>query len=48
MMRKAAMWLEKYSNRYRWAYDAYQRFIDEVDPSLAGDFNRSSHVTVAV
>ncbi|KHL74966.1 hypothetical protein PpSQ1_07665 [Pseudomonas putida] len=48
MMRKAAMWLEKYSDRYRWAYDAYQRFIDEVDPSLAGDFNRSSHVTVAV
>lgn len=48
MMRKAAMWLEKYSNRYRWAYDAYQRFIDEVDPSLAGDFNRSGHVTVAV
>ncbi|MEW4949231.1 dynamin family protein [Pseudomonas sp. P1B16] len=47
-MRKAAMWLEKYSNRYRWAYNAYQRFIDEVDPSLAGDFNRSSHVTVAV
>ncbi len=42
------MWLEKYSNRYRWAYNAYQRFIDEVDPSLAGDFNRSSHVTVAV
>ncbi|MDH0936536.1 dynamin family protein [Aeromonas caviae] len=48
MMRKAAMWIEKYSNRYRWAYDAYQRFIDEVDPSLAGDFNRSGHVTVAV
>lgn len=47
-MRKAAMWLEKYSNRYRWAYNAYQRFIDEVDPSLAGDFNRSSHATVAV
>lgn len=47
-MRKVAMWLEKYGNRYRWAYDAYQRFIDEVDPSLAGDFNRSSHVTVAV
>lgn len=47
-MRKAAMWLEKYSNRYRWAYNAYQRFIDEMDPSLAGDFNRSSHVTVAV
>ncbi len=42
------MWLEKYGNRYRWAYDAYQRFIDEVDPSLAGDFSRSSHVTVAV
>ncbi|MCL8328862.1 dynamin family protein [Pseudomonas juntendi] len=48
MRRKAAMWLEKYSNRYRWAYDAYQRFIGEIDPSLAGDFNRSSHVTVAV
>lgn len=47
-MRKAAMWLEKYGSRYRWAYDAYQRFIDEVDPGLAGDFNRSSHVTVAV
>ena len=47
-MRKAAMWLEKYGNRYSWAYDAYQRFINEVDPSLAGDFNRSSHVTVAV
>src|SRR5690606_118398 len=47
-MHKAAMWLEKYGNRYRWAYDAYQRFIDKVDPSLAGDFNRSSHVTVAV
>ncbi|HCF1428106.1 TPA: dynamin family protein, partial [Pseudomonas aeruginosa] len=48
MTRKVAMWFEKYSNRYRWAYDAYQRFIDEVDPSLAGDFKRSSHVTVAV
>lgn len=48
MTRKAAMWLEKYANRYRWAYDAYQRFINEIDPSLAGDFNRSSHVTVAV
>lgn len=47
-MRKVVMWFEKYRNRYRWAYDAYQRFIDEVDPSLAGDFNRSSHVTVAV
>lgn len=47
-MRKAAVWLERYGNRYRWAYDAYQRFIGEVDPSLAGDFNRSSHVTVAV
>lgn len=47
-MHKVAMWLEKYSNRYRWAYDAYQRFIDELDPSLAGDFNRASHVTVAV
>ncbi|MCU1794330.1 dynamin family protein [Pectobacterium polaris] len=42
------MWLEKYGNRYRWAYGAYQRFINEMDPSLAGDFNRSSHVTVAV
>lgn len=48
MMRKAGMWLERYGNRYRWAYNAYQRFIDEVDSSLAGDFNRSSHVTVAV
>lgn len=47
-MRKAVMWFKKYANRYRWAYDAYQRFIDEVDPTLAGDFNRSSHVTVAV
>ncbi|MEG5266484.1 dynamin family protein [Pseudomonas sp. JDS28PS106] len=47
-MRTAAMWFEKYANRYRWAYEAYQRFIDEVDPSLGGDFNRSSHVTVAV
>lgn len=47
-MRKAAMWLEKYGNRYRWAYDAYQRFIDEIDPSLAVDFNRFSQVTIAV
>lgn len=47
-MRKAAMWHKKYANRYRWAYDAYERFVSEIDPSLAGDFQRSSHVTVAV
>ncbi len=48
MMHKAVMWHKKYANRYRWAYDAYARFISEVDSSLTGDFQRSSHVTVAV
>lgn len=47
-MRKATMWHKKYANRYRWAYEAYARFVSEVDSSLAGDFQRSSHVTVAV
>jgi len=47
-MHKAAMWRKKYANRYGWAYEAYKRFVSEVDPSLAGDFNPSSHVTVAV
>lgn len=42
------MWTEKYRNRYRWAYEAYQRFIDEVDPSLVNDFRRASRVTIAV
>lgn len=47
-MRKATMWHKKYANRFRWAYRAYERFVGEIDSSLAGDFQRSNHVTVAV
>lgn len=48
MMRKPDSWSKKYGDRYRWAYEAYERFVKEVDPSLEGEFQRSSHVTVVV
>jgi GTPase SAR1 family protein len=48
MMCKPSAWSEKYKNRFRWAYDAYDRFIREVDFEFAPDFSRSEVVTVVV
>lgn len=48
MMCKSNVWPEKYKNRFRWAYDAYDRFIAEVDSDFAPDFSRSEQVSIVV
>ncbi|TCB67507.1 dynamin family protein [Acinetobacter sp. ANC 4178] len=41
-------WHKFYEQRYQWATDAYQSFLDRVDPDLQADLKRTDQVTIVV
>lgn len=47
-MLKADSWFERYSRRYEWANQAYERFVGLLTPDLMESLNRDEQVTIAV
>lgn len=47
-MPNAAIWLERYRQRYQWAVGAYDRFVQDLAPELVSTLQRNEQVTVAV
>lgn len=41
-------WRKFYEQRYQWATDAYQNFLDRIDPDLQADLKRTDQVTIVV
>ena len=47
-MLNAPIWFERYQRRYRWAVDAYERFVQDLAPELVHSLQRNERVTIAV